>query len=86
MIVAEVMGKSAVEDYADAQKKGDSEGDSESESEGEDTDDVALAELGSKYMERLGGALASKDWPEAYKAFCRLCELHEYEEDQERGY
>lgn len=81
MIVAELMGKSPVEKYADAEKKGGSEKESES-----DADDSDLAELGAKYMERLGGAMEGKDWPEAYKAFCRLCELHGYEEKQERGY
>lgn len=81
MIVAELMGKSPVEKYADGEKEKKSSPDNES-----DADDSDLAELGSKYMERLGGAIEGKDWSEAYKAFCRLCELHGYEEKQERGY
>ena len=49
-------------------------------------DDTAMAELAAKYMQRFGEALDGKDWPSAYKAFCRLNELHSYEETQERGY
>jgi hypothetical protein len=51
-----------------------------------DDDDSALAELASKYMQRFGDAVKSENWSDAYKAFCRLNELHDIEEKQERGY
>lgn len=67
----------------DATKSEEPYGDGE---EGEMGDDTDLAELGAKYMKRMGEALAAEDWAEAYKAFCRVNELHSYMEDQERGY
>ena len=62
--------------------------DAEAPSDAQDDggDDAALSELAAKYMQRFGEAMDSKDWAGAYKAFCRLNELHSYEETQERGY
>lgn len=79
MNVSVLYGKGLGEDPPD--KADDGEGDSEMV--GDDTD---LSELGAKYAQRMGEALKSGDWQEAFKAHCRLNELHSYMEDQERGY
>lgn len=62
--------------------------DDEKKKDGEesDEDDPDLAELGAKYMERMASAMDEKDWAGAYHAFCRLAELHKYEESQEGCY
>ena len=49
-------------------------------------DDQDLAELGAKYMQSMYDAMKSGEWEAAFKAHCRLAELHSYMEDQERGY
>lgn len=65
---------------------GDEEDDKKKDDAEPDEDDPDLAELGAKYMERLATAMDEKDWPGAYHAFCRLAELHKYEESQEGCY
>jgi len=62
------------------------DGDEEKSSGSEDAEDPDMAELSEKYTERFGKALQEGNWKDAYQAFCRLQSLHEYEEQQERGY
>ncbi len=65
---------------------GDDEAEPESDGDYGDDDDAAAAELAAKYMARFGDAMESKDWPGAYKALCRLMEIHHVEEMMDRGY